>query len=199
MIVSSAYTGLLIFIALSAGNRSDREELYNAIKNGDQQAFKSFFDKHYDALFVFLRNRNVSRDVAEDLIQKAFIYIWENRHTIEPNLSLKSYLFRIAYTRMINHMEQQKRFSDVDDPLSNESDTHSPQEMAEFNDLYKAFQNTVSNMPEKRRMVFESCFLQDLTYKETAEILSVSVKTVENHMALAFKDLRKALNVYKKN
>ena len=48
-------------------------------------------------------------------------------------------------------------------------------------------------MPEKRGMVFDLCFMQEFTYKETADALNVSPKTVENHMALAFKDLRTRL------
>jgi RNA polymerase sigma-70 factor (ECF subfamily) len=49
-------------------------------------------------------------------------------------------------------------------------------------------------MPEKPGLVFESCFMEQNTYKETAEAMDVSVKTVENHMTLAFKDLRSVLS-----
>lgn len=48
-------------------------------------------------------------------------------------------------------------------------------------------------MPEKRRQVFELCYLQEFSYKEAAEILNLAAKTIENHMALALKDLRSAL------
>lgn len=187
---------ITILIALATENLKKRSELYKAIKNGDDKAFKAFFDSNYDALFIYLRNRNIRREVAEDLIQKAFLYIWENRKKIKPNLSLKAYLFRIAYTRMLNHIEQDRNHLDIEDHQN--STTKTPLDATEYSDLYTAFKKVISAMPERRRMVFESCFIDDLTYKETAELLSISVKTVENHMALAFKDLRRELKVFQK-
>jgi RNA polymerase sigma-70 factor (ECF subfamily) len=53
-------------------------------------------------------------------------------------------------------------------------------------------------MPERRKAVFEHCFIHELSYKETAEVLSISPKTVENHMALAFKDMRASLEKFQK-
>lgn len=195
MFIVPVFDVLLIFIALSAEKKNHSEKLYKAIKNGDEKAFQTFFNEHYDALFVFLRSRKMDPATAADLIQKAFIYIWENRHKIKPDLSLKAYLFRIAYTRMLNHIEQEKNFLDVDEHSIEISKT--PHDSAEFSDLNEAFKEAISEMPEKRRLVFESCFLQELTYRETAVILDISIKTVENHMALAFKDLRKALKFFK--
>ncbi|MDZ7719795.1 MAG: RNA polymerase sigma-70 factor [Balneolaceae bacterium] len=190
------FIDLVLFIAFAADYSEDESELYRAIKMGDEKAFKKFFDAHYDALYVFLRNRNMSREVAEDLIQKAFLYIWEHRKRIKPDLSLKSYLYRIAYTRMLNYVKQNPNHADLE---NHEIDTtKTPHDTAEYNDLHSAFMKAVSNMPERRRAVFESCFIEDLTYKETAKLLSISVKTVENHMALAFKDLRKELKIFKK-
>lgn len=187
---------LLLFIAFAADYFEDESELYKAIKLGDEKAFKKFFDTHYDSLFVFLRSRNISKEIAEDLIQKAFLYIWENRKNIKPNLSLKAYLFRIAYTRMLNHIEQDRDHLDIENQVNGTAKT--PQDAVEYKDLHSAFKEAVSNMPERRRAVFESCFIEDLTYKETAEMLSISVKTVENHMTLAFKDLREELEIYNK-
>lgn len=185
---------LVLLVAVAADYFENEAELYEAIKNGNEKAFENFFNSHYDALFIFLRNRNIRRETAEDLIQKAFLYIWENRKKIKPDLSLKSYLYRIAYTRMLNHINQNRDHLDIENHVNGTNKT--PHDAAEYNDLYSAFKEAISNMPERRRTVFESCFIEDLTYKETAELLSISVKTVENHMALAFKDLRKELKVF---
>lgn len=187
---------IVLFIAIAADDSEDESEFYRAIKEGDEKAFKNFFDQHYDALYVFLRNRNISREVAEDLIQKAFIYIWEHRKRIKPDLSLKAYLFRIAYTRMLNHIKQTPNHANLENHVN--GSTKTPLDSLEYEDLYSAFREAVSNMPGRRRAVFESCFIEDLTYKETSELLSISVKTVENHMALAFRDLREELEVFNK-
>jgi len=191
-----SFLDLLILIAFASDRFDDESELYNAIKHGDDIAFKKFFDTHYDALFVFLRNRNISREAAEDLIQKAFLYIWEHRKRIKPDLSLKAYLYRIAYTRMLNYLEQKPNHITLETHVNGTKKT--PLDTIEYKDLLTAFEKAVSDLPERRRAVFESCFIEDLTYKETAEQLSISVKTVENHMALAFKDLRRVLEIFNK-
>ncbi|MDR9409730.1 MAG: RNA polymerase sigma-70 factor [Balneolaceae bacterium] len=191
-----SFLDLLILIAFASDRFDDESELYKAIKHGDDNAFKKFFDAHYDALFVFLRNRNISREAAEDLIQKAFLYIWEHRKRIKPDLSLKAYLYRIAYTRMLNYLEQEPNHTTLEKHVNGTKKT--PLDTIEYKDLRTAFEKAVSDLPERRRAVFESCFIEDLTYKETAEQLSISVKTVENHMALAFKDLRKELKIFNK-
>lgn len=190
------FVDLVFFIAITTDRFENESALYQAIKEGDERAFKKFFDTHYDALFVYLRNRNITQHVAEDLIQKAFLYIWENRKRIKPNLSLKAYLYRIAYTRMLNHIDQNPNHADIDDLVK--GTTNTPHDTAEYKDLLTSFKKAVSNMPERRRTVFESCFIKDLTYKETAKLLSISVKTVENHMALAFRDLREKLEIFNK-
>lgn len=187
---------LVLLICLASDSYEDESDLYEAIKHGDAKAFKKFFNRHYDALFLYLRNRKMSRELSEDLIQKAFLYVWENRKNIKPELSLKAYLYRIAYTRMLNHIEQQPNYVELENRVNGNSKT--PHDSAKYNDLHSAFKKAVSNMPERRRQVFESCFIKDLTYKETAELLSISVKTVENHMALAFKDLREELKIFNK-
>ncbi len=187
---------LVLFILLASDHFDDESDLYEAIKQGNDRAFKKFFDTHYNNLYVYLRSRNITREAAEDLIQKAFLYIWENRKKIKPHLSLKSYLFRIAYTRMLNHIEQEHNHADLENHMN--GTTKTPHDAVEYKDLHSSFREAVSNLPERRRAVFESCFIKDLTYKETAELLSISVKTVENHMALAFKDLREELKIFNK-
>lgn len=187
---------LLLILSASIREESNETELYLKIKNGDQKAFKAFFDAHHKELFRFLISRGVAKESAEDLIQKAFIYIWEHRSAIEEQKSLRSYLFRIAYTRMLNLFRDYEKF-DRDEEIQ---DLHAtdPLTQADNNlhqaELKKAIDNAITAMPEKRQNVFRLCFLQEFTYKEAAEFLEVSVKTIENHMTLALKDLRTTLS-----
>jgi RNA polymerase sigma-70 factor, ECF subfamily len=187
---------LLLFLALSKSSSLADNQLSIKIKNGNQKAFKEFFDTQYPALYRFMRSRGMSHDEAEDLVQKAFVLIWEKRSGIDENKSLRAYLFRIAYTRMLNHVEYQSKFKDVDPP-ENEISVKNPETDSDYSELVHQIKRIIAAMPEKRATVFELCFMKQFTYKETAEAMDVSVKTVENHMALAFKDMRSALiNIY---
>lgn len=186
------FTEIIIFWALmSVMDKNQQQELYRAIKNGDQEAFKKFYDESFEKVYIYLSNRGIRSDVAEDLIQKAFIYIWENRQKINPDLSLHAYLFRIAYTRMINHLNKANS-ADLDESKVKHTD-ETPLDKLQLSDLQESIETAIQKMPERRRSVFEHCFINEFTYKETAEILKISPKTVENHMALALRDLRASL------
>jgi RNA polymerase sigma-70 factor (ECF subfamily) len=186
---------VLIALATSPAEEMDSKALAQAIKVGNHEAFETFFDAHYDSLFRFLISNNTKREAAKDLIQKAFIYIWENRHRIDPEKSLRAYIFRIAYTRMLNHHRDHKKFN-TDEPVPDQQTDHTPEDMARANDLEQAIEHAIEQMPEKRGSVFQLCFIEDFTYREAAETLGVTKKTIENHMGLALKDMRKALKQF---
>jgi RNA polymerase sigma-70 factor (ECF subfamily) len=185
---------LLLILGASLDSESNETEIYLKIKNGNEKAFKKFFDTHHAELFRYLRQKGVAKEAAEDLIQKAFIYIWENRAKINEHKSLRAYLFRIAYTRMLNLFRDHEKYDrneEVPDLSSSEFETDSTLHQKELNHI---IENAINAMPEKRQEVFRLCFLQEFTYKAAAEFLEVSVKTVENHMGLALKDLRSSLS-----
>lgn len=191
MILSAEF--LLLLLAFAKYNGINPSELSVAIRNGDQDAFRTFYEEHYDGLYRFMVSRGMSHAEAEDLVQKAFVMIWEKRDGIDETKSLRAYLFQIAYSRMLNHVDYQSKFND--DGLPDEdTSVHTPETDVNYRDLLRIVKQAIRNMPEKRGLVFESCFMNQYTYKETAEVMNVSVKTVENHMTLAFKDLRAFLS-----
>ncbi|MFP8488716.1 RNA polymerase sigma factor [Gracilimonas sp. Q87] len=185
---------ILLLLGAAIDQDIDDSEIYLRIKNGDQKAFKTFFENHHDELFRYLKQKGVAKEAAEDLIQKAFIYIWENRAGIDETKSLRAYLFRIAYTRMLNLFRDHSKF-DKNQEVPDVAEANSAaDEDINRKELNQTIENAISAMPDKRQEVFRLCFLQEFTYKEAAETLQVSVKTIENHMGLALKDLRSSLS-----
>ncbi|MFA5667981.1 MAG: sigma-70 family RNA polymerase sigma factor [Balneolaceae bacterium] len=196
MITPLPFSLILIALASSTEQDLDAHDLARKIKSGDHKAFQEFYNNHYDSLLYFLMSRNTSKENAEDLIQKAFIYIWENRAKIEPDKSLRAYIFRIAYTRMLNHHRDEKKFNN-DDDLPEQVNEVTPEDNAQKSELDLAIDKSIKAMPQKRGEVFTLCFMEQLTYNEAAETLGVSKKTIENHMGLALKDIRHALERFK--
>lgn len=180
---------LLLAVSLSAG---DENELAEAIRNGDRTAFRRFFEAYQQPLLRYLIHRRVAPDAAEDLVQNAFVHIWENRGTIRTGGSLKGLLFRIGYTRALNHFRDTAKFDGAveEDMLQ---DAVPDQDPAERRDVRERVQEAVAALPERRRAVFEMCVLEGLSYAEAAEALEISRKTVENHMGYALKAVRERL------
>ncbi len=187
---------ILLFLAFAGQDDSlDGKDLSVEIRNGNQQAFRTFYDRHYPGLYRFMVSRGMSHDEAADLVQNAFVMIWERRSDIDEKKSLRAFLFQIAYSRMLNHITYQSKFTgdaapDVQTGEIGETDSERD---LNYSELLGRIRKVIAAMPEKRATVFELCFMKQFTYKETAEALGVSQKTVENHMALAFRNLRSEL------
>ena len=187
---------VLILLALRKGGDHDDPELLLAIKSGDHNAFKKFFEEHHSFLYHFLLKKGLSEQQAEDLVQQAFVIIWEKRIEIDEQKSLRAYLFRIAYTRMLNLFRDHSKFDDSAESERTESDDSADANL-ENQELAQALTSAINQMPEKRQEVFRLCFIQEFTYKSAAEVLGVSVKTIENHMGLALKELRSKLEGFR--
>lgn len=161
----------------------------------DQAQFEALFKSHFQYLCNFARQYVGEDEVAEDLTQKVFITLWEKRDTIDPKLSVKSYLFTMLKNRCLNYLRDSKKYHskvlDIDcgnleisveeDPLAEE-------------ELRKQIQAALDELPEKCRLVFEMSRFRGMKYKEIAEDLELSQKTVEAHMSKAIKSLRKSLS-----
>ncbi|PWN06398.1 RNA polymerase sigma-70 factor [Rhodohalobacter mucosus] len=186
---------VFLILALSKSGELDDRELSIAIRKGDQKAFETFFDRHYEPVYRFLISRGMNHDEAQDLTQRAFLMIWEKRNTIDETKSLRAFLFRIAYTRMLNHIEYHSKFDQNTDPAEDSASgsAKTTEKEMEHRELLNQIQRLIVAMPEKRGTVFQLCFMKEFTYKETAETIGISIKTVENHMALAFRDIREGL------
>lgn len=183
----------MLLLAFAAG--PDDRVLAERIRQGDAAAFRSFFDRHHGTLYRYLRRRGVPDPVCEDLVQNAFVTVWERRAAVDPDRSLRALLFRIGYTRALNHFRDTARF-DGDAALASSAAANATDRQAAQSLLDDAVRLAVNALPERRRAVFELCFFEELTYAEAADALGISAKTVENQMGHALKALRRALRPY---
>jgi RNA polymerase sigma-70 factor, ECF subfamily len=183
---------ILIQLALHLEDDLHDRELALRIKQSDRSAFRLFFERYKDSLLSFLISKGTPKDDAEDLLQSAFLIIWEKREEIRPDRSLRSFLYTIAYNRMLNLFRDRKK-QDPEYAYKLHDSGSNPEVDAANRQALEAMQKALDVMPEKRRRVFELCYLQGLSHKEAAQALDVAQKTIENHMALALKELRAAL------
>lgn len=187
-----------LLLALAGGGQRDLDdpELARRIRDGDRQAFRAFFDRYHGLLYGYLRRRGTDPATCEDLVQQAFVVIWERRGKIDQDRSLRAFLFKIAYNRALNHFRDHARFVGDDGLSARAASRGNPEAGAEFALMQDTLRDVVAGLPERRRAVFELCFLEELTYREAADVLGISIKTVENQMGAALKDLRAAFEPF---
>jgi RNA polymerase sigma-70 factor (family 1) len=165
------------------------EELIEAIRRDDREAFKQLYYKYHKVLFRFAQYRLHSSEIASDLVQDIFLKLWLKRNRLNPTKSIKAYLYKSLINSIINysklHSSQTTSFGNINDhKILNESNP----------DIKIDVQNAVSQLPEKLKIVYVLSRLEGYKYSEIAEICNISVKGVEKRMSEVFKILRRILN-----
>ena len=170
-------------------------DLAMRIRAGDSDAFKEFYNRYSQRLLSLLCSKGMDQTAAEDILQQAFLIIWEKRSELSTGKSIRAFLFTIALNRLRNHFRDQKK-GDPEYAFKLISDSISPADHAEQSEAMSLLHSTLKSMPAKRREVFELCYLQEFTYREAAEMMKITRKTVENHMAIALKEIREAMKFH---
>lgn len=155
------------------------------------------FKSHFQYLCHFAQQYVADADTARDICQKVFINLWEKRAEIDSSKSLKSYLFTSVKNRCLNHIRDQKKFrSKVLDLDCADFSVVADTDHFAVEELQDKIEKALGALPEKCRLVFEMSRFQSMKYKEIAEELAISQKTVEAHISKAMKHLREHLEEY---
>ncbi len=140
--------------------------------------------------FIYFKCGNVAQ--AEDLVQEAFIKLWENCAKV-PQAKAKSFLYTVCNNSFLNEVAHQKvvlKFTKKTTPIINEQ---SPQYVLEEKEFEQKLQKALSNLTEAQRTAFLMNRIEGKKYREIAEILEISVKAVEKRMSQALESLRKEI------
>lgn len=175
-------------------------ELYNKTQSGDKVSFKVLFDKYYSQLtqtaYLFVKDS----DIAEEIVQEFFIKLWIKKNEININSSVKSYLFQSIRFRSINYIRDHKRIASENFELELINDSIENQfEDFDYDIIKNKLVAAIDSLPEKCKIIFLLSREESLTYKQIAEKLDISQKTVENQIGIALKKLREKLQPLLKN
>ncbi len=169
-----------------------------AIRDGNEQVFGELFKQWYKALCNYaLRFTGNDTDEAEELVQQVFMKIWEKRSQLPDIVSMKAYLYRAVHNSGVNHAVKQKRSVSLDQ--THLQVAHTREEALpglRTRELEKAIADALQKLPTQCRRVFELSRFEELKYKEIAEVMDISIKTVENQMGKALRIMREQLASY---
>jgi RNA polymerase sigma-70 factor, ECF subfamily len=169
------------------------DQLARRIKLGDEQAFELLFRKYYVRLCAYSNKFLNEPEDAKEIVQDVFAKIWEGRDDIDPECSLKSYVFKIAQNLSINKLRRNKvesRYTEIYKLVYIENHEFSAHESLVARELEYNITSSIEKLPSECRKVFELSRVEGLKYREIAETLNISVKTVEAQMSKALRSLR---------
>ncbi|MEM6264822.1 MAG: RNA polymerase sigma-70 factor [Bacteroidota bacterium] len=168
---------------------------FQEIKNGNRRAFEEVFRLYYEPLCRFCLRFLQSQEEAEEVVQDLFVAFWEKKNELELTVSIKSYLYRAARNRSLNVIKHQQ----VKDRYVGETTflmRHSYEEVSFTSELEAAIAKGIDALPERCREIFLLSRHEGLKYREIADLLGISPKTVEVQMSKALKSLREHLKEF---
>jgi len=160
--------------------------------------FENLFKSHYAELCAFANKYLQDVDAAEETVQAFFVKFWENRETVTINTSQRSYIFtaiKNACLNQIKHIKIREEYKVVN-LREKEDSQYAVDAEFEASELDQKIRKSIESLPEGRRRVFVMSRFEGLKYKEIAEKLKISIKTVENQMGSALKYLKSELSDY---
>lgn len=169
-------------------------ELVAAVRDGDERAFDAMFLRWYPQVKKFLTILLKDPTLAEDLAQTVFMKVWLYRTRLEPSKSLKNYLFVLSRNGAMDVFKAKRFFTDTKTAPVERPGSDRTEYRTEFSEARSRILRAVEEMPDQRKQVFKMSRFQSMPNDRIASELGLSVRTVEKHLQLALRDIRKFLN-----
>ena len=174
------------------------EELMQEIKADNMFAFDILYKKYCKRVYKFGYSILKSIEETENLTQDVFLNLWENRHKVEKDSSIKSYVFTITYNSAISIIRKKAKESQFVEYLKTlqEINEQPVNVELEYNELTNRLDQIINELPPRQKEVYLLHRVEGLKYIEIAEQLNISINTIENHMSRALKTIREKLGNY---
>lgn len=161
-------------------------------QNSDQQAFKELYLLYFDRLYKFAFSILHSSEFAEEAVNDVFLNIWQKRSRLKTIDNLTNYLFISTKNTAFNYLSKfrKERNTTLDEVLVRfEVDELTPETAFFTSEVRTEIEQAINQLPPKTKLVFQMAKVEGLKYKEIAEVLNISVNTIDNHIATAIKKL----------
>ena len=176
----------------------DPTSLMVAVRGGSESALGRLMELCWGELVRYAASQLSDVELSRDVVQEAFIQVWERRRAWRPGGSARAYLYRIVRHLMIDQKRRQgvrRRWLKRQGREEAATGAHAatPAEVLDAKMLADAFQAAVASLPDRRREVFELVFQRGLSHAEAATVMNVSAQTVANQMSSALRTVRQAV------
>ncbi len=163
--------------------------------------YEFFFNKYYPKLIWFAMLYVKQHSAAEEIVSDVLLNLFNRLSKIAESQNLEGYVFiavknqSLKYLRKSNRITYLENFESDEDLILTSPET--PENICIENEFYKIVKETIEGLPPKRKLVFRMVKEEGLRYQDVAELLDLSIKTVETHMGLALKVIHRQIEAYK--
>ena len=171
------------------------EHLWIKIRSGDRTAFRQLFDDYYSSLCLYANSVINNLELSQDIVSDCFVRIWERKETIQIQSSLKNYLLLSVRNAIYSYLRSpESRKDNIENIIRKLENTPVEEYDLETEEAINRIKALIDELPDQRKKILELAAFYGKTYKEIAEILNVSVNTVNTQMTRAYSYLRDKLS-----
>lgn len=175
---------------------SDTPELVANTVTNSEIIFEQAFREHYKGLYSYAYTFLKDDALAEESVQNIFYKLWEKKQIVSELQSIAAYLYRAVYNECMNHLKHQKVRQNYEAHTLHTHNYADTADAAAYNELQQQITKALNELPEQCRTIFQMSRFEDMKYREIADKLGISVKTVENQMGKALKRMKLMLSDY---
>jgi RNA polymerase sigma factor, sigma-70 family/RNA polymerase sigma-70 factor, Bacteroides expansion family 1 len=162
---------------------------------GDEDAFCELYATYKNRLIYFAMRFLKSREYAEDIFQDAFTVIWESRRFINPNTSFSAYLYTIVRNRILNQLRELANENHLKEQILSQAIDYNNNTNNEIfaDELQELISRALQQLTPRQREIFKMSREKQMTHKEIADTLGISINTVQEHISVSLHSIRSYL------
>jgi RNA polymerase sigma-19 factor, ECF subfamily len=162
----------------------------------DETAYRELYLLFHKPLLHFAQSFVSSREAAEEIVSDVFIKVWQNRRSLDEIRQLKVYLYVSTKNNSLRHLQTQQKSAALaldEADVQLQSTQQDPEQMMITAEMMSRIDKAINNLPPRCKMIYKMSREDRLRYKEIAQILDISVKTIDNQLAIALKRIAGAI------
>jgi RNA polymerase sigma-70 factor (ECF subfamily) len=174
------------------GAHKDEMILAGQIKNGNQLAFATIYDRYHKNMFVLARRYLKSQEMAEDAVQQVFVNFWVNRSNINEVLNIRSFLFTALKNHTLNTIRDERSAiaKNYEFLMESVQDSDNGNEIEGSLEITSLIEKAVQNLSPQRRQIFYLKIMEGCSNQEIADKLTISINTVKSQYYHILKEIR---------
>lgn len=171
---------------------SDERSLLLRLIEGDEDAFCELYAAYKNRLIYFAMRFLKSREYAEDIFQDAFAVVWQGRRFINPDASFSAYLYTIVRNRILNQLRDLSNQDKLREQILSQAVNYTNERKDEIiaNDLRQFISRALQQLTPRQREIFQMSRERQMSHREIAEVLGISVNTVQESISISLRTLR---------